>query len=195
MKTWFAAMLLFACALAGCQSPPAMSSSGNPMSPSSATNPSSIPAAPAPTSSFSTYQTLMIDPSSMAVEGGNATLTIGTLQRVDGVYNGNYKITVFPWFLKSEKGTLAIIVSDESLAKINQGKMAPITGITGTATTSGKGEHSRPIEAIATPTDINHGNLKLWFMAGDRKMIFEPAYQFTGKNTKAVLAQAVEIQP
>jgi len=87
---------------------------------------------------------------------------------------------------------LAIDVSDESLAMINHGKVAAITG---TATTSGKDGKSRPIEATATPADINHGNLKLWFMAGDRKMTFEPAYHFAGKNTAAVLAQTVAIQP
>jgi hypothetical protein len=32
-------------------------------------------------------------------------------------------------------------------------------------------------------------------MAGDRKMIFEPAYHFAGNNPPAVLAQAVEIKP
>jgi len=159
---------------------------------STATNPISIPAAPASTNSVSTNQTLMIDPSSMSVDAGKATLTIGALQRTDGVYQGDYKITVFPYFLKNEKGTLAIVVPDESLSKINQGK---VVAITGTATTSGKGGKSRPIEAMATPADINHGNLKLWFMAGDRKMIFEPAYRFAGKNTTAVLGQAVEIQP
>ena len=127
----------------------------------------------------------------MPVNAGKATLTIGALQRADGVYTGNYKITVFPWFLKNEKGTLAIVVSDESLAKISLGKVAAITG---TATTSGKGERSRPIEATATPVDTNHGNLKLWFMAGDRKMIFEPAYHFAGRNATVVLAQAVETQ-
>jgi hypothetical protein len=192
MKKWFAAMLLAASVLTGCQSPPAMSSSGNHASPSSATNPVSILAAPASTNSASNNLALMIDPSSMPVDAGKATLTIGALQRVGGVYTGDYKVTVFPYFLKNEKGTLAIVVPDESLAKINQGK---VVAITGTATTSGKGERSRPIEAIATPADINHGNLKLWFMAGDRKMIFEPAYHFAGKNTTAVLAQAVVIQP
>ena len=192
MKTWFAAVLLAACALTGCQSPQAMSSSGKNASQSSATNSISISASPALTSSAPTNQTLMIDPSSMPVDAGKATLTIGALQRADGVYTGNYKITVFPWFSKNEKGTLAIVVSDESLAKINQGKVAAITG---TATTSGKGGRSRPIEATATPADINHGNLKLWFMAGDRKMIFEPAYHFAGKETTAVLAQAIGIQP
>jgi hypothetical protein len=159
---------------------------------STAMNPISIPSAPAATNSVSTSQALMIDPSSMPVDVGKATLTIGALQRVDGVYMGDYKITVFPYFLKNEKGTLVIVVPDESLAKINQGK---VVAITGTATTGGKGGRSRPIEAMATPADIKHGNLKLWFMAGDRKMIFEPAYHFAGKNTTAVLAQVVEIQP
>jgi len=158
----------------------------------SATNSVSIPEAPAFTNSASTNLTLIIEPSSMPVDAGKATLTIGALQRVGGVYTGDYKVTVFPYFLKNEKGTLAIVVPDESLAKINQGQ---VVAITGTATTSGKGERARPIEAMATPADINHGNLKLWFMAGDRKMIFEPAYHFAGKNTTAVLAQAVVIQP
>jgi hypothetical protein len=159
---------------------------------STAMNPISIPAAPASTNSASTNLTLMIEPSSMPVDAGKATLTIGVLQRVGGVYTGAYQVTVFPWFLKNEKGTLAIVVPDEALAKINQGK---VVAITGTATTSGKGERGRPIEAIATPADIHHGNLRLWFMAGDRKMIFEPAYHFAGKNATAVLAQAVVIQP
>jgi hypothetical protein len=159
---------------------------------STAGNPIRIPAASASTNSVSTNLTLMIDPSSMPVDAGRATLTIGALRRVGGVYTGDYKVTVFPYFLKNEKGTLAIVVPDGSLAKINQGK---VVAITGTATTSGRSGSTRHIEAMATPADINHGNLKLWFMAGDRKMIFEPAYHFAGKNTTAVLAQAVVIQP
>jgi hypothetical protein len=159
---------------------------------STATNPISIPAAPASTNSASTNLTLMIDPSSMPVDAGKATLTIGALRRVGGVYTGDYKVTVFPYFLKNEKGTLAIVVPDEALAKINQGK---VVAITGTATTSGKSGSTRSVEAMATPADINHGNLKLWFMAGDRKMIFEPAYHFAGKDSTAVLAQAVVIPP
>jgi hypothetical protein len=190
MKTWLAAMLLAACVLADYQSAQAMSSSGKNASPSSATNPISIPAARASTNSVSTNQTLMIDPSSMPVGAGKATLIIGALHRVDGVYRGNYKIKVFPWFLKNENGRLAIVVSDESLAKLNQGKVAAITG---TATTNGKGGRSRPIGVTATPADIHHGHLKLWFMAGARKMTFEPAYHFAGKNTSAILAQAVKI--
>jgi hypothetical protein len=67
--------------------------------------------------------------------------------------------------------------------------------ITGLATTSGKGSLSRHIEAMATPIDINNGTLKLWFMAGKRKMIFEPTYHVVEKGAAAVLAQATTTKP
>ena len=134
----------------------------------------------------------MIDPSSMPIATGKATLIIGALQRADGVYSGDYKLKVFPWFLKNEKGRLAIVVSDESLAEINQGKVATIVG-TATTTTSGKGGRTRHIDATATPADINRGTLKLWFTtAGNRKMIFEPAYHFAGAGMAVVRAQTTE---
>ena len=143
-------------------------------------------AAPSSTNSASTNRILMIDPSSMPVAAGNATLTIGVLQRADGVYSGNYKIKVSPYFWKNEKGRLAIVVSDEAIAKIDQGKVATIIG---TATTSGKGGMIRHIDATATPANINRGMLKVRFASGDRIMIFEPAYHLSEKGTAAVLAQ------
>jgi hypothetical protein len=150
-------------------------------------------AVPTSTNSAPTDRILMIDPSSMPITSGKATLTIGALQRADGVYSGDYKIKVFPYFLKNEKGRLAIVVSDKSLAEINQGKVAAIVG---TATTNGKGGRTRHIDATATPADINRGTLKLWFTtAGDRKMIFEPAYHFAGKGTGVFLAQTTKTKP
>ena len=125
----------------------------------------------------------------MPIAAGKATLTIGALQRVDGVYSGNYKIKVSPYFFKSEKGRLAIVVSDQSLARLDLGK---VTAIMGTATTGGKGGGSRHIDAMATPADINRGALKLWFRAGERDMIFEPAYHFAGKGMAALPAQGNE---
>jgi hypothetical protein len=132
----------------------------------------------------------MIDSSSMPVAAGRATLIIGALQCTNGIYAGDYRIKVFPYFTKNEKGRLAIVISDESLAEAGQGKVVTITG---TATTSGKGGKCRPITAIATPVNRDHGTLKLWFTAGTRKMTFEPAYHFAGKP--AVLAQVAEIKP
>ncbi len=150
-------------------------------------------AAPVATNSPPGERILMIDPSSMPVAAGRATLNIGALQRVDGVYSGDYRIRVFPYFLKNEKGRLAIVVSDESLAGINRGK---VEAIIGTATTNGKGGRSRHIDATATPADINHGTLKLWFTtAGNRKMVFKPAYHFVKNGTVAVLAQATKFKP
>jgi hypothetical protein len=147
-------------------------------------------AAPDSTNSAPGDRVLMVDPSSMPVAGGTVTLTIGALRRVDGVYLGDYKIKVSPYFYKNEKGRLVIVVSDESLAKVNHGKVATIVG---TATTSGKGGISRHIDATATPADIDHGMLKILFLVGDRKMIFEPAYRFTGKEMAATLPRSLPV--
>jgi len=149
-------------------------------------------AAPGSTGPAVGNRVLMIDSSSMPVAAGKATLTIGVLQRAEGVYSGDYKINVFPYFLKNEKGKLAISVSDESLSEVGQGKVVTITG---TATTSGKSGKCRPIAAIATPVNMDHGTLKLWFTAGSRKMIFAPAYHFAASGATLVVARATEIKP
>jgi hypothetical protein len=149
-------------------------------------------AAPALTNSATAIRVLFIDCSSMRVGAGKATLTIGPLERTNGVYTGDYKLTVFPWFLNNEHGTLAILVSDETLAEADQGKVVTVAG---TATASGEGGICRPIVAIATPGDKDHGTLKLSFMAGSRKMIFTPAYHFAGNTTSLAAAQPAEIKP
>jgi hypothetical protein len=133
-------------------------------------------AAPGSTNFGATNRILLIAPSSMPIASGKATLTIGALHRTGEVYSGDYKIKVSPYFFNNETGRLAIVVSDESLAGINEGKVAAIIG---TATTSGKNGRSRHIDATAAPVDINHGTLKLWFKAGDRTMIFNPTYHFS----------------
>jgi plastocyanin len=92
---------------------------------------------------------------------------------------------VIPYLFKNEKGRLAINVPVASLSEITQGKAAAITG---TATTSGKGGASRPITATATPAGSNAGIISLSFMAGTRKMVFDPAYHFADKGTQAAVA-------
>jgi hypothetical protein len=133
---------------------------------------------------------LMIGPSSMPIAAGQATLTIGMLQRANGVYWGDYKVTVSPYFFKNEHGRLAITVSDETLARLRRGQGAAVIG---TATSSGTSGATRHVDATAMPSSNDRGVLKLWFMAGDRKMVFEPAYHF-GDNAKgAVPAPKTEI--
>ncbi len=144
---------------------------------------SAIAASPA-TNPALANRILLIDPSSMPIAAGKATLTIGPLQRTNDIYSGDYRIEVSPYFFKNEKGRLAITVSDESIARVSNGKVAAIVG---TATTNGKGGKVRHIDATATPANSDRGRLKLWFMSGDRKMTFEPAYHFAGQGVAGVL--------
>jgi hypothetical protein len=130
------------------------------------------------TNSAATNLLLIIDRSSAVVSGGKATLSIGPLKRAGDIYAGDYLMKVSPYFFKGEKGRLAIVVSDESLAKVTKGIPAEITG---TATTSGKDGQTRRIDATATPSDNNRGALKLWFISGDRKMVFNTSYRFVEK--------------
>ena len=146
-------------------------------------------AAPPATQAAATARVLVIEPSSMPVAAGTATLIIGSLQRTGDIYGGAYQMKVSPYFFKSEKGRLAIVVPEEALAKISQGQVATVIG---TATTSGEAGPARHVDAIATPTSKKQGTLKLWFMAGDRKMIFEPAYHFAEAGPAAALTPTTE---
>jgi len=129
----------------------------------------------------------MVDSCSTPVAAGKATLIIGPLQRTNGTFIGEYRLKVFPYFFKNEKGRLVIIVSDETLADASPGK---VVAITGTATSDGKKGKSWPIEAIATPVDMDHGGLRLYFMAGNRKLIFESNYHFFGDATALAVTEA-----
>ena len=81
-----------------------------------------VPAAPPGIHSASPDRMLVLDCSVMPLTLGKATLTLGALGRTNGVYAGDYRIRVSPYFLKNEKGRLAIVVSDESLDS-NGGKL------------------------------------------------------------------------
>lgn len=120
---------------------------------------------------------LKIEPCAMKVAGGKATLTIGLLHRTNDVCRGDFRMKVVPYFFKNEKGTLAISVTDEIIAKAAQGQTVDITG----KATAEKSGVVRDITAIATPADAEHGALKLWFTVDERKMIFETEYRFVAE--------------
>ena len=145
-------------------------------------------AGPGPIPSAAGERLLLIAPSSTAVAKGKITLTIGALRRVDGVYTGDYKIRVFPYFFKNDKGRLAISVPDAALAGIQQGRAAAVVG----TATSGKNGQVRSITATATPANPDHGTLKLWFTAGDHKLIFEPAYHFATNGTTTMATPSTD---
>jgi hypothetical protein len=139
-------------------------------------------AAPPPTNSAS--RVLILENSTMPLPTAKATLIIGPLTRTNGVYAGDFKLKIFPYFFKSDRGRLAISVPDKVLAAADQGKTVAVTG-TATSTKNGTVRH---IEITATPKDHDHGTISLWFMVGDQKMFFTPAYHFASNAVTTALA-------
>jgi hypothetical protein len=137
-----------------------------------------------PTTTNSASRVLILENSTMPLTTARATLIVGPLTRTNGIYAGDFKVKVFPYYFKSDWGRLAINVPDKALAAMNQGKTVAITG-TSTSTKNGTVRH---IEITATPKDRDHGTVSLWFMVGNQKMIFKPAYQFSNNVTATALA-------
>ena len=142
-----------------------------------------------PTDTNSASRVLLLDNSTMPLPAAKATLIIGPLTLTNGLYVGDFKVKVFPYFFKSDRGRLAINASDATLAAFNQGKAVTVTG-TATSTKNGV---VRQIEITATPKDSNRGTVSLWFMAGKQKMIFTPAYHFTGKTLAVAKVMLADI--
>jgi hypothetical protein len=138
----------------------------------------------APTATNSASRVLIVENSTMPLPTARATLIIGPLTRTNGVYNGDFKIKIFPYFFKNDRGLLAINVPDKALAAVNQGKAVAVTG-TSTSTKNGTVRH---IEITATPMDRDHGTISLWFMVGDQKMFFTPAYHFASNAVTTAFA-------
>jgi hypothetical protein len=122
---------------------------------------------------------LMLDTSVMSLPTAKATLTVGPLTRTNGFYVGDFKVKVFPYFFKNDWGRLAINVPDAAMDALAAGKPVSVTG----TSTSLKRGTVRHITITATPIDHNHGNVSLWFMVKDLKMIFTPDYHFTNSFT------------
>ena len=133
------------------------------------------------TNSVNDGRVLILENSTMPLTTAKATLIIGPLTRTNNVYVGDFKVNIFPYFFKSDRGRLAIKAPDETLAAFNQGKVVTVTG----TSTSNKDGIVRHIEITATPQDCEHGTISLWFMAGDQKMIFTPIYHFTNNALNA----------
>jgi hypothetical protein len=134
-------------------------------------------AAPPPKTSARIIGGFFIEPSSTSIKGGKASLIVGALRRHAGTYIGDYQLEVSPYFFMSEKGTLWMIVSDESLRKLTQG--IPVS-VTGQATTKKSGK-TRAVHAKLTPAAKDRGSVTFSFMEDDTKLIFKTSYQF-GNN-------------
>lgn len=125
----------------------------------------------------STNRTLVIERSFTHVSAAKATLTIAPLIRSGDMFAGDYQVKVSPFFFKSESGKLEIFVSEESLSRAKKGQPVEITG---TALTHGENV-KRKVNARAVPAGENHGELRVWFDADGREMVFLTSYRLVEK--------------
>ena len=98
---------------------------------------------------------LVIDPSATSVALGNVSLTVSPLTHRKGNYVGNYRLKVRPYFFKSEKGSLLLAASDDSLRKLQTGIAINFTG---TAVTHEDGR-VHIVLGRATPSSADHGRV------------------------------------
>lgn len=123
------------------------------------------------------HQVLKVDRCFTRVAGGKATLTVRSLRRTNDVFQGEFNMKVAPYFFKSDKGKLMVVVPNGAIAKAAPGSQVDFTG---TATTKGERDSLvvRQIKGVATPEDSEHGALKVWLTVDEQKLIFETKYQF-----------------
>jgi hypothetical protein len=97
-----------------------------------------------------------------------------TFQREGAMYQSTYVCKVFPYFFYNEKGTLAIEVPDEALARLAAGETITFTGRA--ETTEGK---PRRIEGRAVPASPTEGKIKVRvFVTEKLELIFNTTYRF-----------------
>ena len=121
---------------------------------------------------------MVIEPSSATLAGGKARLTASALRRQAAMYLGNYQLKVFPYFFKSETGTLSIAVADASLRKLATGATVEFSG---KAVTNGTGK-TRAVRVKATPAgpDVPKGSLTISITTENGELVFATAYSLGG---------------
>jgi len=120
---------------------------------------------------------LFIDPSSTSIALGKASLIVSPLIHRDGNYVGDYQLKVRPYFFKSEKGTLLLAASDDSVRKLQAGKAI---GFTGKAVTRADGR-IHVVLGKATPLANDRGSVTFSIITDNGKMIFNTSYHFEAR--------------
>jgi hypothetical protein len=117
---------------------------------------------------------LFIDPSSTSLAFGKANLIVSPLTHRDGNYVGNYQLKVRPYFFKSEKGTLLLAASDDSVRKLQAGTAINFTG---KAVTRKDGK-IHVVLGKATPPSGERGSVTFSIITDDAKIVFNTSYHF-----------------
>ena len=118
---------------------------------------------------------LFIDPSSTPVHLGKATLIVSPLKRRGGNYVGNYQLKVWPYFFKSETGTLVLGASEDFVRRLQSGEAIDFTG---KAVTREDGT-THVVLGRATPLSGDRGTVIFSIVTEkNAKIIFKTSYHF-----------------
>jgi hypothetical protein len=120
------------------------------------------------------YDKVSVETSSTSIYIGKVTLLVSPLTRKDGVFSGQYRAKVFPYFFMSEHGTFRMKVSDEELARVAKGETVEFTG-----EAENTGSEPRKVSGRAVPDDATQGKIKVRIFVTEKiQLIFNTTYRF-----------------
>ena len=122
---------------------------------------------------------LLIDPSSASLALGKASLIVSPLTHRDGNYGGDYQLKERPYLFKSEKGTLLLAASDDSVRNLQAGTAIAFTG---KAVTRKDGK-IHVVLGKATPSSRDRGSVTFSIITENGKMVFNTSYHFEATKT------------
>jgi hypothetical protein len=117
---------------------------------------------------------MFVDPSSTTVSHNKVRLIVGPLTHKGKFYAGSYWLKVFPYFFKSETGTLKLDTPDEAVRKFVEETEVKFTG----KATNNKGGKTKVITGKATPSDKDKGSLTFSLETDNGRMTFNTSYHF-----------------
>ena len=119
---------------------------------------------------------ITVETSSTSIYIGKVTLLVAPLVRQSGIYTGDYKAKVFPYFFMNEHGSFRLAVSDEDLARVAKGETVEFKG-----QAENSGHEERKITGHATPDEAAHGKIKIRIFVTEKiQLIFNTTYRFDG---------------
>ena len=118
---------------------------------------------------------LFIDPSSTSIAlRGKASLIVSPLTHRNGNYAGDYQLKVRPYFFKSEKGSLLLAASDDSVRQLQAGITINFTG----QAVTHKDGRTHVVLGRATPSSGDRGSVTFSIVTDDAKIVFSTSYHF-----------------
>lgn len=121
------------------------------------------------------YDKVTVETSSTSIYIGKVTLHVAPLTRKDGVFSGEYRAKVFPYFFMSEHGKFRMKVSDEDLARVAKGETVEFTG-----EAQNTGSEPRKVSGRAVPDDATKGKIKVRIFVTEKiQLIFNTTYKFS----------------